>query len=66
MRIEEFEKAVERHEGEKDHAPALTLVGRSAKGLGVRPEIVDWMPNGNKVYLFSLKQCRQVLKKFGR
>jgi len=66
MKPAEFQRFIEsqlsRAEGKPDDAPCATLVGRSFRGLGVRPRIVDQREDGNKVYSLNVEQCRRVLE----
>ncbi len=58
-----LEGQLSRAEGKPDDAPCATLVGRSFRGLGVRPRVVDQRQDGNKVYSLNVEQCRRVLKR---
>ena len=58
-----LEEQLSRAEGKPDEAPCATLVGRSFRGLGARPRIVDRRENGEKVYSLSVEQCRRVLER---
>lgn len=45
-----------------DQSIAFVLVGRSMRGLPVRPTIVSESQNGEKNYMFTVKQARKLLK----
>jgi len=55
--------AIDRNEDARASDIALTLVARSAKGLGVRPKILAHNENGEKVYGLTKKQCNYLLRK---
>ena len=45
-----------------DRDMVMTLVGKTMKGLPVRPKILEHRENGEKIYAFNLKQCRKLVK----
>lgn len=61
-RIEARERVNEATGDDWDDAPAAIFVGRSARGIGVRPAIVEHNLDGTKTYMLTLRQARRALK----
>lgn len=62
MTIDQLRDAVERNKDKGDDALALTAVGTSMRGLGVRPQILAENGDGTKIYGFTLKQVRKLIR----
>lgn len=45
--------------GYDENRPCLTFTARTSRGLPIRPKVVDQRPNGDKVYMMTVKQARK-------
>lgn len=60
----QLEDGLAREPSQYPHALVFTFVGRSGR-IGIRPMILDYRPDGEKVYGVSRKMAERWLKKFG-
>lgn len=59
MTLGDLRAALERAEGKPDAALALTFVGRSSRGLSVRPMVLEHRADGARVYGVTVAQLRR-------
>ena len=50
-------------ESRTESSVCFVVIGKSMRGIGVRPEIVAWHEDGSKAYMFTVAVARRALKK---
>lgn len=65
--LQDFLDAAQRYDARGyngDGGPCLTLVGRTSRGLGVRPRVVDRRQDGTKTYMLTRRQVQRVIDRW--